>query len=680
MLLHRDIRPTLLTLAVLTGALMSPSSAGAGQLTEILCADAATGKGVGSIAPELSNPNSVGGLGLMTADSDCTGDITSAKGIVLRPYPGHYADNQWGAIAYDAPPDLTLSGAQLWRAFTAPAPTTHFMMSQEAVAASDIGGQPWSERYDWTWGQDGSAGSPSAPFASANTHGLATMNGHWYVHMRCDSQGSTGCDIASGSEYRIFGGRIRLVDASDPATIGPMSGPIVSVPVLHGDQDIAFSATDVGAGLYRGIVSLDGAQVATRVIDDNGGHCADVNPANTDPYEFDRGVPCQPSASVTLTFDTTSWPEGTHTLTFAVEDAAGNRTTAVNRAVTIDNVPAPAVTVPPVVKGKAGEGDVLVTDLGTWTGGGIQYATRWQRSADAGWIDIAGATATTYLLAGGDVAHRVRSCVVATNGEGSAEACSAPTSVVEGPPATPRQSTAPAVVAVALPAPGGAAGPPAGATHAVNGEGGGAGVRMTAFGRGQTQSIVVPYGRRATVTGRLVGPSGDPVRGAVLDVAVGTRLAGARMASAGQVMTDGEGVFHYTAPAGPSRLVRFGYRVHLDDTDVTQTTDVTVSVRAGVSLRLDHKTLRNGRTLRYLGRLLGPHASGKIVDVQVRNGRGWTLVCSVKTRSNGAFSCSHRFLRTFSPTRYVFRARARAQSAFPYLTGTSKLVSVRVVP
>ena len=71
------------------------------------------------------------------------------------------------------------------------------------------------------------------------------------------------------------------------------------------------------------------------MVDGNGGACADVNPANADPYEFGSQTPCKSAAGGTFTFDPSQLPDGAHNLKVQVEDGAGNATTVVNRPVTI---------------------------------------------------------------------------------------------------------------------------------------------------------------------------------------------------------------------------------------------------------------------------------------------------------------------------------------------------------
>ena len=60
------------------------------------------------------------------------------------------------------------------------------------------------------------------------------------------------------------------------------------------------------------------------------GNCADVNPTNSNPYEFAGAVPCPLSqVGLTSSIDTTKLEDGVHTISVAVEDAAGNRAPVV---------------------------------------------------------------------------------------------------------------------------------------------------------------------------------------------------------------------------------------------------------------------------------------------------------------------------------------------------------------
>jgi len=93
----------------------------------------------------------------------------------------------------------------------------------------------------------------------------------------------------------------------------------------------------------------------------------------------------------------------------------------------------------PVVSGAAQVGQVLSASTGSWSGSPSSYAYRWDRYSSAGGsrASIAGATASTYTLVGGDVGATIRVAVTASNSGGSATASSAQTAVVSGAVAAP---------------------------------------------------------------------------------------------------------------------------------------------------------------------------------------------------------------------------------------------------
>lgn len=106
---------------------------------------------------------------------------------------------------------------------------------------------------------------------------------------------------------------------------------------------------------------------------------------------------------------------------------------------------APSNTAAPVVSGTASVGSTLSTTDGTWSGSPTSFSYQWQRDVGTGavtWVDIAGATANTYVVPGSstvaydDVGSKLRCRVTATNASGS----SAP---------TPSNATAAAVPAPA---------------------------------------------------------------------------------------------------------------------------------------------------------------------------------------------------------------------------------------
>ena len=106
-----------------------------------------------------------------------------------------------------------------------------------------------------------------------------------------------------------------LRDLVDPVLVGTPSGDLFdTTQPLTGVRSACFSASDQGGGVYQALLEVDGAPVTSAIIDDNGGHC--VPP-------FTGAVPCKPSASGTLSYDTAGLPDGSHSFRLVITDATG---------------------------------------------------------------------------------------------------------------------------------------------------------------------------------------------------------------------------------------------------------------------------------------------------------------------------------------------------------------------
>lgn len=90
-----------------------------------------------------------------------------------------------------------------------------------------------------------------------------------------------------------------------------------------GVLQIVFNASDVGGGLYRAVVKVDGRQAQTIPV--AGPPCADVLATDADPFQFNVPVPCPAAVSEGhLSVDVKTLPPGPHGIELAVQDAAGN--------------------------------------------------------------------------------------------------------------------------------------------------------------------------------------------------------------------------------------------------------------------------------------------------------------------------------------------------------------------
>lgn len=394
----------------------------------------------------------------------------------------------------------------------------------------------------------------------------------------CPSSGTVA------SELHVHAAIFTITDATAPSVFS-VAGSLTTGGVKRGVEQLTYSATDAGAGIYRTLVRVDGSTVAATTPDANGGKCADAVPANASPYDFQHGVPCPLAvSSVQVPLDTRTLGDGVHVLEVDVEDASGNRSAALEpTAITVDNTPAPT-------------------------------------------------------------------------------------------PSNPGSSPGSAQPTTAAPA---ATSPPVGST---NGIGGGPSARLSVAVLESRQRVVhVAHDRSVTLSGRLVTQAGTPIADATVEIQARRASRNAAMTPLATVRTDAAGGFRYVLRPGPSRVVRFGYRARVGDAAFSTSVDVDVRVKAGLSFKLSHSTLRNGKSIGYSGRVSG-QTKRPLVQIQVRSQGRWVNVCVVRAHTNGTYSCRYRFRRTFSPTTYTFRAFVKTQEGLPYETTASATKRLRVRP
>ena len=136
-------------------------------------------------------------------------------------------------------------------------------------------------------------------------------------------------------------------------------------------------------------------------------------------------------APYSLAWDSTSVPDGSHTITALARDAAGNTATSAAVTVTVSNAPPPPPTTVtnltrPTISGSALQGNTLTLSTGTWNGSPTSFLYSWQRcnTDGTGCANIAGATNASYRVQSSDRLKRLRGVVTASNGSSSASAFS----------------------------------------------------------------------------------------------------------------------------------------------------------------------------------------------------------------------------------------------------------------
>ena len=203
-------------------------------------------------------------------------------------------------------------------------------------------------------------------------------------------------------------------------------------------------------------------------------------------------------------------------------------------------------------------------------------------------------------------------------------------------------------------------------------------VRFTK-GKSRTRRTV-SYNTKAGVTGRLLNSAGQPITGA--RVAVLSRDLDARSAKLRTYLTtDGDGRFSYRASAYASRLYQFAWASHLNDVRFAANGYLTLQARASSTLSVSTRRPRVGRSLTISGRLKGVSRGGVPIVVQGRSksSRRYETFADTTTSASGRFKVRYRFRSSGSRRHsFVFRARIRPAAKFPYETGYSSTVTVRV--
>src|SRR5205807_3027797 len=97
----------------------------------------------------------------------------------------------------------------------------------------------------------------------------------------------------------------------------------------------------------------------------------------------------------------------------------------------------PALLSPPSISGVATEGRTLTAGTGSWTNSPTGYAYLWERcdGSGGGCSSIPGATHQSYLLSAGDVGHRLRVIVTASNAGGLGVPAASAVTALTGPSA-----------------------------------------------------------------------------------------------------------------------------------------------------------------------------------------------------------------------------------------------------
>jgi hypothetical protein len=170
-----------------------------------------------------------------------------------------------------------------------------------------------------------SKGDPSQPFGQSNLVYMLNRSGvtglEFLLTCALPDSSSEKCPAtAPGAKFELFGAELTMADSSSPVIPIAPSGPLV-LPAAHlsGSEPVTISATDTGSGVYQAMLEIDGTIVQTSTLDENGGLCKP-------PYVSVE--PCKLSATGTISLDTSTLSDGTHSLRILVSDATGTNVTS----------------------------------------------------------------------------------------------------------------------------------------------------------------------------------------------------------------------------------------------------------------------------------------------------------------------------------------------------------------
>jgi hypothetical protein len=197
-------------------------------------------------------------------------------------------------------------------------------------------------------------GNPLLPLSPENRLAVPAQNLGTQIYASASCSGESGfkCKTAQGDPngyaavVYVYASDVTLEQTAGP-TASAVAGELASAPAVAGTSDVAFSASDPGAGVYAALFSVDGQLVQSTVLDGNGGRCRNVGQTGDGLPAFLYVQPCLASLSADLGLDTTRLANGVHHLVVDVADAAGNLAPVLDRNVTIANPTAPAPGVGP---------------------------------------------------------------------------------------------------------------------------------------------------------------------------------------------------------------------------------------------------------------------------------------------------------------------------------------------
>jgi hypothetical protein len=202
-------------------------------------------------------------------------------------------------------------------------------------------------------------------------------------------------------------------------------------------------------------------------------------------------------------------------------------------------------------------------------------------------------------------------------------------------------------------------------------------------GHGRGESLTVPFGAPALLSGRLTSAEGAGLAGRELRVVSHPSRGALTPIGVQTVRTGEQGGFELQLPAGTSRRVSV---VFAGDEGLlaARRPALELRVRSGISLRAVPASLRTGEAVRLSGKVKSAGAPiprrGKLIAIQYleQATRRWRPVLVTRTDHHGRYRARYRFRYISGSASIRLRATALAEEHWPYAPGFSPPATVRV--
>jgi hypothetical protein len=186
----------------------------------------------------------------------------------------------------------------------------------------------------------------------------------------------------------------------------------------------------------------------------------------------------------------------------------------------------------------------------------------------------------------------------------------------------------------------------------------------------------VDYGEQVHMSGRLVMGDGRGLAGAQIQVLSRTETTPERLV--GSLQTGADGTFRYVVTGSSTRTLRLVYAG--SSIALPAQAQVAMRVPAETSARVRPRRVHNGQAVTFTGqmRALPVPAGGKLVEVQVKLSGHWQTFRTTRSDQAGRWASRYRFRRTRGVQRYQFRVQLPREAGYPFETGMTRVLTVRV--